>query len=492
MKLKKILCVIISAVLICSVFSACSKRYLDNYVYFDIKNKPHSIDPQTAKTDEELLIVRNIFEGLLRKNEKGKIVCGAAKSYKKSGLTYTFKLRKDAVWSDKTPVTAYDFVFGIRRAVSPAVKCPYGKRLSKIVNAEAALNGTASPEAIGVTANDEETLQITLSSEDKSFEDTLTTSVAMPCNEEFFNSTSGKYGLDAESILSNGSYVLKKWNADDFAIRLYRNEEYSGSFKAQNGAVFISSKEDETPDVFFDKKSVDCAFVESENLDDVLKLKVNKISYQNICWVMTVSDKYSPQIRTALLSSFSADVYKDNLPSGFKTAQSLYPAVLSVDSSINGAGYLPYDLENAKSVFSSVVAKEDDKAFPSASLYTYDSSPILPVARAILGHWQNNLCAFINISGAKFPEELVSELNEKKLDFALFPVIAKSSDLNEYLLNFGISGYDAASAQNALLSARTLIPVAFEDTNICYTEQLTLPFTECENGYIDFAFAVKK
>ena len=33
----------------------------------------------------------------------------------------------------------------------------------------------------------------------------------MPCNEEFFNSCGGKYGLSEKYILSNGSFKITEW-----------------------------------------------------------------------------------------------------------------------------------------------------------------------------------------------------------------------------------------------------------------------------------------
>ena len=87
------------------------------YIYFNLPEKPQTLDPQIAESDAELLIVRNIYEGLLRKDKDGKIVCGVAENYQKDGLTYTFNLKKDAEWKNGEPLTAYDFVFGFKRAL---------------------------------------------------------------------------------------------------------------------------------------------------------------------------------------------------------------------------------------------------------------------------------------------------------------------------------------------------------------------------------------
>jgi len=210
------------------------------YIYFELPSSPLTLDPQTASLDQELLVVKNIFEGLLRKNNEGKIVCGAAESYEKKGLTYTFKIRGNAVWSNAEPLTAHDFVFALRRAVSPETKAPFVARLFSITGAEDIYNGKLKPSSLGVTAKDDKTLVIKLREKDKLFEETLTTSIAMPCNQTFFNESAGKYGLFSDNILSNSSYKITRWRKDPFGIRLYRNNEYKGNFEAKNAAVFIT------------------------------------------------------------------------------------------------------------------------------------------------------------------------------------------------------------------------------------------------------------
>ena len=102
---------LILAVLTLFALSACGDSYQDAIIYFEIPEQPYTLDPQTASTDSELAIVNNIFEGLLRKNASGSIVCGASESFTYNNLTYTFKLREDAVWSNEEPLTADDFVF---------------------------------------------------------------------------------------------------------------------------------------------------------------------------------------------------------------------------------------------------------------------------------------------------------------------------------------------------------------------------------------------
>ncbi len=491
--LKKTLSLFLSALIFCLSFCACSgDKGNDAYIYFNVTDVPKTLDAQLAQTSEELLIVRNIYEGLLRKDNTGKIVNGVCESYKKDGRVYTFNLRKDAVYSDGTPLTAADFVFALRRAVKPETKAPFVSRLFSVKNAEYIYETGADEKNLGVTAVDNHTLKIELNCDDENFPLTLTTSICMPCNEKFFLKSAGKYGLEADCVLSNGSYALKKWNPDDFGIRLYKNEEYKGDFVAKNGAVFLSSHTDDTVKNLFSDASFDVAFVDNADIDSVLELDIKKVSFQNICWVMTLSYDISEAEREALLSAISPDVYKDKLPTGFYPADSIFPDVLNVGK-VSSSQKAPYNLDYAKSLFSAVVKERPDKECPEYKLYYYGDKALSPAVKKMLGHLQKNLCAFVNIADVKNPEELRNELSAKTLPLSLFPVYAKSGDVGEYLKNFNISyNNDPSSVSDALFKDKTLVPFAFEDTNICYLSNIENLYCDSENGYIDFSFAIKK
>lgn len=104
-------------------------------------------------------------------------------------------------------ITANDFVFALRRAAQPETECPLFSSIACIKNAVSVHNGKMSSDKLGVKAVNNYQLEITLASADDSFMQTLTTAVAMPCNEEFFNATKGRYGLSTEYTLFNGQFI---------------------------------------------------------------------------------------------------------------------------------------------------------------------------------------------------------------------------------------------------------------------------------------------
>lgn len=489
---KRILSVILCLVLVIGAFCGCGEKYTESIIYFELLEKPKTLDPQTAQSDSELLIVRNIYEGLMRIDSEGSIVSGVAEKCTYNNLTYTFDLRDDAVWSNGEKVTAYDFEYGFRRAVNPKIKAPFASRLFAITNAEAIASGNADVSALGVKAVDEKTLTITLCREDNNFLKTLTTSVCMPCNEEFFENSIGKYGLDAECILSNGSYRLTKWNKEDFGIRIYKNEEYAGIFDAQNAAVFISCVDDETQTLRLTDGSSDMAFVSGGELRAVKDAGFTVQNVQNICWLLTINKDFASETRRAFAMAFDTDVYSDSLPDGFVAAKSIYPEMLGIDAA--GAGITPYNINEAKSIMSAQISGMPDKKFPQSTLYYYNEYGVKELATAIVGHWQQNLSTFINIEPSDNLSVMQQEIKENTLQFALFPIMVKSGYYNEYAKNFasGNDGLTPDALQQELLSDYTVIPVAYQYTSITHIPTLENVTVGEDNGYIDFSSIIKR
>ncbi|KAB2703001.1 peptide ABC transporter substrate-binding protein, partial [Brucella intermedia] len=76
-------------------------------------------------------LLRDLYEGLVTEDGKGELIPGVAQSWDISsdGLTYTFRLRDNAKWSNGDPVTAGDFQFTFRRLMDPKTAAGYASML---------------------------------------------------------------------------------------------------------------------------------------------------------------------------------------------------------------------------------------------------------------------------------------------------------------------------------------------------------------------------
>jgi oligopeptide transport system substrate-binding protein len=126
-------------------------------------SEPATLDPQKANLVDEATIISDLILGLTTDAPDGRPVPGMATHWETSAdaLTWTFHLR-DSKWSDGVPVTADDFVFGLRRTLDPKTASIYGYLLYVIKGGKAVNEGKAPLESLGVTALDPHTLQIRL------------------------------------------------------------------------------------------------------------------------------------------------------------------------------------------------------------------------------------------------------------------------------------------------------------------------------------------
>ena len=65
MNVKKLLCLILCIVLGTICFSGCDSNE-DYVLYFELDSAPKTLDPQLVSGTSEELLVKNLFEGLMR------------------------------------------------------------------------------------------------------------------------------------------------------------------------------------------------------------------------------------------------------------------------------------------------------------------------------------------------------------------------------------------------------------------------------------------
>lgn len=87
---------------------------------------PRFINPvlSLSETDRDLSTL--IYSGLMKKTPNGDIISDVAENYTVSsdGLTYTFKIKDNAVFHDKKNITAQDVIFTINKIKDSTVKSP--------------------------------------------------------------------------------------------------------------------------------------------------------------------------------------------------------------------------------------------------------------------------------------------------------------------------------------------------------------------------------
>ncbi len=126
-------------------------------------SEPQTLDPHKANLNDEGAIIGDLIMGLTTDAPDATPVPGVATHWETSadGLVWTFHLRPSK-WSDGTPVTADDFVFGIGRTLDPKTASIYAYLLYVIKGGQAVNEGKAPLASLGVRAVDPLTVEITL------------------------------------------------------------------------------------------------------------------------------------------------------------------------------------------------------------------------------------------------------------------------------------------------------------------------------------------
>jgi len=200
-------------------------------VRINIAAEPPQMNTITTSDTTSFTVIRHVFEGLVTLDKDNRPAPGIATKWdiSKDGLTYTFELRKNAKWSDGTPVTANDFVFAMRELVNAANAAPYASMGFLIKNGEKVFNGEMKPEELGVKAEGDNKLVVTLEIPTAYFLDLMAFGIFMPVNEAFYKKTVDgdkvTYGTEADKMIYNGPYMIKEWAHEDKII-LVRNPNY--------------------------------------------------------------------------------------------------------------------------------------------------------------------------------------------------------------------------------------------------------------------------
>ncbi|MCB2360182.1 peptide ABC transporter substrate-binding protein [Clostridium estertheticum] len=244
-KSAKISTVLISVAMSVTLLSGCGTKTATNAtgkvtqaMTFNLSSEPKTIDPALSQAIESGDVIGNAFEGLMRLDSKDKPVVGTADSYKmsKDGLTYTFHIRKGALWSDGKPVVAGDFEYAWKRALKPATASEYAYQLFYLKNGQgynesglAADKKTAGVKAatandVGVKAKDDSTLVVTLEHPTVYFLSLLSFQTYMPVRKDVVD-TNSAWATKAATYITNGAFKMKEWKPKDI-MTFVKNDKY--------------------------------------------------------------------------------------------------------------------------------------------------------------------------------------------------------------------------------------------------------------------------
>lgn len=491
----------------------------------DIPERVANLDPQFATASSARLILYNLFEGLLHRSPEGELLPGVARSYTVSqdGLRYTFELREDAVWSNGEPVTAADFVFTFRRLLRDG--SPYAQMYAAIQGAQAVLDGTGDVSGLGVTAETAHRLVIALERPDSLLLERLCDPAAFPCNEQAYTASRGRYGLDMNSIATNGPFELNRW--DDVRISVQKSESYRSEQETVAGMVHFFIGRD-AAEQFLDGKT-DLALLTGAQRDELREGEAEILPITRTVWCI-VFNQDSRLFGNALLRqglAYSLD--RENLAVGLSPGYA--PTSLLVPDAMRVAGKpyrefgqhvasLEYDPQEGKRLFRLGLDALGYTELPGGVIILVPENAKADLAADVIQQgWQKYLSAYVNfeVAGAT---QIQNRLRNGDYQMLLMPFTPADSDILTLLGAFRSDSaqnyfgyahdlYDSlleqagaqptperaaakyAQAESALLSDAVVLPVAFEPSFLALASGVECLEISPFGDYIYFKYAQK-
>ena len=471
-RLRKIGAVLLCLGLCLGLFAGCGS---DVYIAkLALSGSAGTFDPQFAENKNSILVASNVFEGLLVEDPDGGLHPGVAKGYTVSedGRTYTFQLREDACWSDGSAVTAQDFVFSFRRLFGTGSTSPYAESFLSVQNAEAILAGEMQPESLGVRAEDDHTLVLTLEKPDSGITTVLAQWYAAPCKESFFTEQKGRYGLEMKSTLYNGPYVISLYDAGK-EIRLRQNPNYHSDQPAELYGVNITLGSSDPLAAFAEGDSFYTP-VPRESVGTLKKASITE--YADTTYALVVNTGRSllgnEEIRLAICGAIDREGIAGVLPGDQSVTTDLVPETASertLDYRDTAGHRTALTLSgDARTLFRSGLDAAGEQKLPFTELLVPDTQTDRQAAGIIQGSWQNILGASINVMPLA-EDELWQRVYAGDYDMALLPLTDSTamglledfaSDIDRYSTGWQSEEYDTlldqAAAETGEQAVRTL------------------------------------
>jgi oligopeptide transport system substrate-binding protein len=195
------------------------------------QGEPDTLDPNRDTATGAGSVIRQVFEPLLRFDDKLVPRPAAAESYTVSsdGTVYTFNLRHDGRWSDGQQVKAQQFEFSWKRILDPQLAAVYAPLFvaAGIVGAADYNSGkVASAARVGVRALDDFTLEIDLNRPFGALPDLAALWVVPPLRPEIVNADPDNWADDPSTFIGNGPFMVEDWVHQDH-LSLVPNPRYA-------------------------------------------------------------------------------------------------------------------------------------------------------------------------------------------------------------------------------------------------------------------------
>ena len=453
----RITAAVLAAAFLLALTGCGSSSSAPSFTWF-VDTIPANLDPQVASAAPDVIACENLYSGLVRKKADGEIVPDLSESWTISsdGKTYTFQIKDGLTYkavkgaSTDHAITAEDFVFAFRRIFQPQTNSPYAVEFAALENSAAVLAGTADASTLGVSVAGPLTLVFRLSEKDDNFLAKLTLPGAMPCDEAFFESTRGTYGLTAKTTLSSGSFYLYNWTASGLFLRRDVSSPMIGSLRlVQNtGSTGKSAAQ-----LIADEK---CSAALDDTGEDT---SLQSVDYSDTTWALLFNSAEDSVFANQELRQALAGIARENVdvPSSglYTAAEGLVPTGLSVDGIDyrKSAGNPLPAITDPRTLYLNARQGMASSDFSGVTILLPKEAGLTELAEQINGAWQKDCSLFFSVEEVP-QEEFDKRLAAGSYTIALAPIRAEGGSVYQMLQQFTAEGGGMTGWSDPIYSQR--------------------------------------
>ena len=232
----------------------------------------NTMDYEYATDGNSFIMHSMCVSGLVMLDADGQAQPDLAESWdiSEDGLTYTFHIRDGVKWSNGTPVTANDFVYGWQRLVSPELASDYNFIVDTIsvVNAAEVIAGEKPVSDLGVEATDDSTFVVHLSQPCGFLLGLMAFPSFFPLNQEFYESKGDQFGIGTtEDLIYCGPYTMTDWQAGN-QYTFTKNADYWNADAVETETVTFKFLQDtQSAMLEYQQGNIDVVKLASEQVD---------------------------------------------------------------------------------------------------------------------------------------------------------------------------------------------------------------------------------
>ena len=212
-----------------------------------VEDEPDTVDFQC--TSIYYTIATNVFNRLVEMEKDGmggvSIEPSLARSWEISedGSRYTFHLEKGVAFSNGEALTSSDVLYTMKRLLTHPDSC--NRDIAEVIKGAEALERGETEDLDGFVIEDDLTFTITLEQPFAAFLACLSMPGASILDAETTEAAGDRFGMDAESTVGTGSYILTEWNPGEGMLLRANPDCFAGAPKNDGLDLrFIDEPED--------------------------------------------------------------------------------------------------------------------------------------------------------------------------------------------------------------------------------------------------------